>query len=483
MAQIDSGPAVDRFVTRHDRSTHPVAGAIDLGSTVVKAGVLDAEGRLTEVRGIAAPPLSGDGDVREGDGAAYAAIADRLLDWLRDELPEAGPLGIASQRSTFLLWDRRTLSPLVPMISWQDRRGAGWCARNAGLGQSVVHRTGLVLSAHYVGPKLATMLEADTAWARRFRAPGSVFGTLDSYVMARWAREAVHDTDETMAARTAMYDLELGDWSDTLLARYGVPREVLPRVCPTVGRRLPLRGGLVLEASLADQAAGAVTLFQQGAACAVVILGTGAFVMRPAADATERIPGYLAAPVLSRPGSPTTFVQEGPVNGAGTAVDRFGKGPTPLPAEDPTPDAFCLPDAAGLGAPFWRPEIGFTLSTRAEGLPPSDLRRVAIEGVLFRVRQVLDDLAVGGSHRVLLAGGLTRETAIPSGMAAVLKRPVHVLDSHEAVLIGASRLAAGLDPFASPPVTEVRPDREGAYLPAKYGRWRSWVERLLVKAG
>jgi glycerol kinase len=310
-----------------------------------------------------------------------------------------------------------------------------------------------------------------------------VFGTLDSYVIARRARETVHHTDETMAARTAMYDVERGDWSDTLLARYGVPREVLPRVRPTVDRRLPFRDGLTLEASLADQASGALTLFEQGTDCAVVILGTGAFVMRPAADASERIPGYLAAPVLSRPGTPTTFVQEGPVNGAGTAVDRFGAGPTALLPDDPTAEAFCLPDAAGLGAPFWRPEIGFTLSTAAEGLPPSELRRIAIEGVLFRVRQVLDDLAVGDSHRILLAGGLTRDSAVPSGLAALLGRPVHVLDSHEAVLIGASRLAAGLDPFASPPVTAVRPAGEGAYLPAKYERWRSWAERLLIKTG
>ena len=470
-------------MTRRARSTGTLAGAIDLGSTVVKAALLDTDGRLAEVRGIAAPPLSGDGDVREGDGAAYAAIADELLAWLRAELPEEGPLGIASQRSTFLLWDRETREPLVPMISWQDRRGAGWCKRNAELEPCVIQRTGLVLSGHYVGPKLATLLEADAAWARRFRDPRSVFGTLDTYVMARWTRDAVRETDETMAARTAIYDLELGAWSETLMTRYGISREALPRVRPTVDRRLRLDNGLVLQASLADQASGALTLFEEDAACAVVILGTGAFVMRPAADASERVAGYLTAPVLSLPGSPTVFVQEGPVNGAGTAIDRFGNGPTELPRNDPTPDAFCLPDATGLGAPFWRSEIGFTLSTPAEGLPQSELRRVAIEGVLFRVRQVLDDLTAGNPHRILLAGGLTREAAVPPGMAAVLNRPVHVLDSHEAALLGASRLAAGLDPYASPPVTKVHPGSEGAYLAAKYERWRSWVERSIVTAG
>jgi len=482
MAQIDAGPTGKRPVTRRTGSTSLTAGAIDLGSTVIKAGVLDANGCLARDRGIAAPPLTGDRDVREGDAAAYAAIADQLLGWLRAELPEGSPLGVASQRSTFLLWDRETRTPLVPFISWQDRRGAGWCARNEAFGRQIIQRTGLVLSAHYVGPKLATLLESDAAWARHFHDPRSMFGTLDSYMMSRWANEPVHDTDVTMAARTAMFDLENGEWSDALLSRYAVPRETLPRVRHTTKRRLALENGLLLDSSLADQAAGALTLFEAGAACAVVILGTGAFVMRPAEGAAERVPGYLTAPILSRAGEPTAFVLEGPINGAGTAVDRFGVGPTPLPRTDTTPDAFCLPDAAGLGAPYWRPAIGFTLSRSADGLPSSELRRIATEGVLFRVRQVLEDLSVTDAHRVLLAGGLTRETAIPSGLAALLGRSVHVLDSHEAVLIGASRLAAGLKPFSSPPTTEVRPCPEGAYLPAKYERWRSWVEQLLVKS-
>jgi len=460
-----------------------VAGAIDLGSTVVKAGVLDADGRMAEVRGIAAPPLSGDGDLREGDAAAYAEVADRLLGWLRAELPEASPLGIASQRSTFLLWDRESRTPLVPMISWQDRRGAGWCARNEAAEPQVIRRTGLVLSAHYVGPKLATLLEADADWAGGFHDPRSMFGTLDSYVMSRWASEQVHDTDVTMAARTAMFDLECGDWSGALLSLYGVPRKSLPRVCHTAGRKLPLDNGLVLTSSIADQASGALTLFEEGTECAVVILGTGAFVMRPTGNASERVPGYLTAPALSREGEPPALVVEGPVNGAGTAVDRFGDGPTPLPRRDPSPEAFCLPDTAGLGAPYWRPEIAFTLSPSSEGLPSSELRRVAIEGVLFRVRQVLEDLSATGPHRILLAGGLTREPSIPTGLAALLNRPVEVLDSHEAVLIGAARLAAGLKPFASPPTTEVRPGSDGAYLQAKYERWRSWLKQLLVNAG
>jgi glycerol kinase len=369
------------------------------------------------------------------------------------------------------------------MISWQDSRAARWCVTHAELEPTVVRSTGLVLSAHYVGPKVATLLESDVEWAGRFREARSRFGTLDSFVMSRWCREDVHETDVTMAARTAMFDLALGKWSEALLRRYAIPRDALPLVRPSTGRGLRLDDGLMLRTSIADQAAAALTLFQEGESCSVAILGTGAFVMRPAAGATERVPGYLCAPVLARPGSEPVFVQEGPVNGAGAAVDRFGTGPTPLPRVDPSPQAFCIPDAAGLGAPFWRPEIGLTLSAAAEGLAPPDLRRIAVEGVLFRVRQALDGLGALDSGRILVAGGLTREASVPSGLAALLDRPVHVLDDHEAVLLATARLAADLSPFVSPPAAVVRPGLEGGYLRDKYPRWEAWLERQLVRTG
>jgi glycerol kinase len=458
----------------------PLAVAIDLGSTMIKAAVLDADGFLAASRALEAPPLAGEGEIREGDAVAYAAAADELLTWLAGRVPRRTPLGIASQRSSFLLWDRDNGKPLAPMISWQDRRAADWCTRQAGLHEEVVRTTGLVLSAHYVGPKLATLVERERRWRDWLQGGQSLFGTLECYLTWRWSERRVHETDVTMAARTAMFDLERGDWSDELLARFDVPREVLPRVRPTTGRRVPLANGLVLTAGVADQAAGALALFDPATSCTVVNLGTGAFVLRPLPDARERLPGYLTAPILAPADGRTTYAVEGSINGAGAAVDRFGHGPTEFPEQDPRPEAYCLPDAAGLGAPFWRPEWGFTLSDAARTLDRDGLRRVTLEGLLFRIRQVVEDLSPGRSpDRLLLAGGLTREPAVARGLAALVGRSVHVLDAHEAVLIGAARMATGLSAFASPATSAIDPGGEGAYLRSKYPRWREWLQSLI----
>jgi glycerol kinase len=448
------------------------AAALDLGSTLLKAGTLDGRGRIVRERSLPAPPLEGNGDIRECDGSKYAAVADELLSWLVEQCPAETAVGIASQRSTFLLWDPETGKHATPMISWQDRRAAGWCTRHGYAEQEIINRTGLVLSAHYAGPKLAVTPERNK--------DTTLFGTLESYLLWRWSEGGSHETDLTMAARTAMFDLSAGNWSPELLSLYGVDASCLPRVMPTAGRSIPLSNGLRITATIADQAAGALALLADDE-CALVNLGTGAFVLKPGAGATTRIAGYLTGPVLGRDEGDDLFALEGSINGAGSAVDRYGREPSELPENDPSAAAFCIPDSAGLGSPYWRPDLGFTLSREAEMLDLADCRRIALEGLLFRVRQVIEDLSPGSPpERVLLSGGLSREPFIAPALAVLLERPVELVQHSEGTLTGAARLAASLQPFAEPKTAIVLPGSAGGYLPDKYGRWREWIDYVVA---
>jgi glycerol kinase len=454
-------------MTRSHESRSILAAGLDLGSTLLKAGILDERGLLMRERPLQAPPLRGSGEIRECAAGEYVAAAEELLEWLVRQCPADTPIGIASQRSTFLLWDRDTGDHLTPMISWQDRRAAGWCARHVDAEQEIIQRTGLVLSAHYAGPKLAVT----AGWTRN-----TLFGTLESYLAWRWSKGEAHETDLTMAARTAMLDLNSGDWSSTLLSLYDIPASCLPRVLPTAGRSTPLHCDLRITATVADQAAGALALFPEDAGCALVNLGTGAFVLMPTTGPETRVAGYLTGPILGRADGNHLFALEGSINGAGNAVDRYGREPSVLPERDPSPAAFCLPDAAGLGAPYWRPDLGFKLSREAELLDLPDCRRSALEGLLFRVRQVMDDLSPDSPHeRILLAGGMSREPFIGPGLAALLDRPVELVKISEGALTGAARLAADLVPCAEPATTIIEPGPAGGYLRDKYHRWLEWV--------
>jgi len=462
-------------------ASSPVAVGLDLGTTTLKAGILDERGRLAGVRSVAAPAVTETGDRLEGDAAAYAAAATGLLHEVARYVPRGTPLGMATQRSTFTLWDRRDGTPRFPMISWQDRRAAGWCDRHRALEAEIVRRTGLLLSAHYAGPKLAAMREADEAFATALHSGRFAFGTLDSFLIWRWSAGGRHQTDLTMAARTLLVDLARDDWSPDLLARFGVPASVLPAIVPSTGTRLTADAGLELGATLSDQAAAALAVFDPARPTALVNLGTGAFVLCPADRFDPARKGYLIAPVLAGADGERRYAREGTVNGAGPAVDRFAPGPTELPEADPCPEGFAVPDRSGLGSPFWRPDVGLTLSPAAERLPGPARRRVVLEGLLFRVRQILEDLAgEAPPQRIVVAGGLTLDPAVGDGLAALLERPVDLLLERESGLLGASRLAAGLEPFAASPTEAVEPGAHGAYLPRKFAAWKRWLGDTLA---
>lgn len=460
----------------------PRALALDLGSSYVKAAVLDGDERLARVVSGPAPALEGEQGIREGDAEAYLAVVRAVLGDVCAGLPSGLPLGIASQRSTFVLWSRRDGRPIRPMVSWQDTRGADWCAAHGDLRPEVFARTGLQLSAHYAGPKLAAMLERHAELAATLRGGDVLFGTLECYAMWQLANEPVHRIDSSMAARTAMLDLSDLSWSRHLLEAFRVPESILPRVGPSRFPELPCRSGPRITASVADQAAGGLAALRPGGDEAWVNLGTGGFVLRPASGPGERVAGFLTAPIVDAAPLGRRFVVEGAIGGAGTAVDRFGRGPTELPANDPSPRAFCLPDVAGLGAPYWRPDLRFTLSPEAEALAPACRRRIALEGVLFRVRQVLDGLRT--SHpwsRVLLSGGLARDPFVGRGLAAVLQRDVERLEMTEGILTGTTRLAAGLEPYRPPRTVRCSPGAHGGYLADKYRRWSNWVASLVER--
>ena len=81
-----------------------------------------------------------------------------------------------------------------------------------------------------------------------------------------------------------------------------------------------------------------------------------------------------------------------------------------------------------------------------------------------------------------LIGNLSKGYQQRVGIAqAIIHTPaVVVLDEPEATLLGAARLAAGMEAWCSPAVHTVEPTDAGAYLPEKFPRWQGWLTELLA---
>ncbi|HTF91260.1 MAG TPA: FGGY family carbohydrate kinase [Planctomycetota bacterium] len=462
--------------------------ALDLGSTRIKAARIDDEGRVLQLAHQDAPPITSDGLWREFDPELLVLRAAAALGHVMPYKDES--LAIASQRSSFVLFDlsdARGSRPLTSVISWQDRRGADWISSHADAENWIGELTGLPLSAHYVGPKLAALFAEDPVLAGRAHAGKVRLGTLETWLAwgFGWKHRKVHPhwTDETMAARTLLFDPRLGEWSPRLCEFFGVPLAMLPRVLPSCGRHDDA-GEMVLAASIADQSAGALHAVGGGSDGVLVNFGTGTFVLAPVGTEWTRRPGYLTALLLSR-GTDSgarerIYALEGTIN-AGSSLITTAAETSQIVLEELPDAAHALVDSNGIGAPHWRPDLGPIWSPAAAALSPPAQKRIAELGLCFRVREILEDLKTN-DRRCVVAGGALHDEAFAQRLADALGRTIEVCTEPEATLLGAAGLARGDDFARGRALTRtVEPGRFREHLDRRFEAWRLWVASALAR--
>jgi glycerol kinase len=405
---------------------------------------------------------------------------------------ELTAVGIANQRETTVVWDRRSGEPLGRAIVWQDRRTAGRCSE---LPVDLIReRTGLVPDPYFSATKLEWILER-TDRPRRELA----FGTVDSWLVWRLTDGAVHATDVTNASRTMLFGLDTHEWDEELLALFGVERSLLPRVVPSsgvVGEARFLGATVPITGIAGDQQA---ALFGQGcfsAGDAKTTFGTGCFVLVNAGDACEPPPrGLLRTAAAVAPGAPPQYALEGSVLVAGAAVQWLrdglglisgtGEAEALATSVDSTDGVVFVPALTGLGSPHWDPDARGLVSGLTRGTTRAHLVRAALEAIAFQVADVLD--AFPGEVAVLRAdGGATANAFLMQFQSDLLGCPVQVAADAEATALGAAALAGlGTGAWEGPDDVRARIRRGARYEPAmsrdeaaaRRGEWSRAVER------
>ena len=119
-------------------------------------------------------------------------------------------IGIANQRETTLVWDRKTGKPIYPAIVWQCRRTADKCAllKEQGVTKEIRDKTGLVIDAYFSGTKVAWILDHVSGARERAERGELAFGTIDTWLLWKLTDGAVHKTDYTNASRTLLFNID-----------------------------------------------------------------------------------------------------------------------------------------------------------------------------------------------------------------------------------------------------------------------------------
>ena len=377
---------------------------------------------------------------------------------------QVAAMGIANQRETALVWDRRSGEPIHPAIVWQDRRTAETCARlrRDGAEALVQDRAGLLLDPYFSATKVGWMLD-HVAGARERALRGEIlFGTVDTYLLWRLSGGKVHVTDATNASRTALYDIRRGTWDPELCRLFGVPAPMLPEVgacagefavaeAAHFGRPLPIRGVAGdQQAALIGQAC-----FEPGMVKAT--FGTGAFILLNTGATPVRSEHRLLTTIAYQLGGQPCYALEGSIFSAGATVQWLRDGlhlvrssaeTGDLAAEsDPDQPVYLVPAFVGLGAPHWDAGARGTITGLTRGSGRREIARAALESTAFQTRDLLDamradDAGREGEAAVIRAdGGMSASDYTMQSVADMIDAPVDRPVVRETTALGAAYLA------------------------------------------
>lgn len=443
-------------------SRRPVLLGIDLGTSSVKVGLVDLEGRLLTTTREDYPvshPRAGWAETDPAQWWSAVVHAVRAATAVAAGRPVA--IGLSGQMHG-LVATGADLEPVRPAMLWSDSRAIPQLAAYRQLPAHVRWRLRNPLSPGMAGPMLAWLAThepislAATRWALQPK----------DWLRTRLTRQ-VH-AEPSDASATLLYSLTEDRWDPDVLAALGVNGDVLAPLLPASGSAaghlddaaaagLGLPPGLPVAAGAADTAAAALGSGLVAPGHAALTIGSGAQLVAPvetldrSARVTEPVThtyraatdsGWYAMAACLNAGLALTWVRT--VLGISWSELYAAAGSEPRP-DDP----LFLPHLAGERTPYLDPDMRGAWLGLAPQHDRTVLLRAALEGVALSIRQALDALRQDGHPvtQLRLAGGGSTDGGWRQMLADVLGCELRPVDAPAASARGAALLgmrAAGL---------------------------------------
>ncbi|GGN23761.1 glycerol kinase [Actinoplanes campanulatus] len=483
--------------------------AIDQGTTSTRCIVFDRRGQLVslaqqEHKQYFPRPGWVEHDAME-IWRNVERLAPRVLRRAGIGLDQLAALGIANQRETTVIWDRRTGVPVGRAIIWQDTRTDALVHSLAALSASseISEISGLPLATYFSGPRLRWMLDHTPGLRARAERGEVLCGTMETWLIWNLTGRAQHVTDVTNASRTMLLDVRGLDWSPRALDFFGIPRAMLPTVRPSIGgfgtasEAFP---GVRIGAALGDQQAALFgqTCFTPGEAKCTY--GTGSFLLlNTGAELVHPGNGLLSTVAYQIAGAPAVYALEGSIAITGSLVQWF-RDQLELISSAPEIETlartvadnggcYIVPAFSGLYAPYWRSEARGVIVGLTSYITKGHLARAVLEATAWQTREVVDAMNANSGLTLTtlkVDGGMTADNLLMQMIADVLDVPVVRPLAVETVSLGAA-YAAGLAVGYWPDLDGLRRNWHiaGQWMPAmdpalrdgEYANWRRAVER------
>jgi glycerol kinase len=445
-------------------------GAIDQGTTSTRFIVFDHSGRIVAVaqkehEQIFPKPGWVEHDPDEIWRCTQEVIAEAMqAQGLHPK--DLAAVGITNQRETTIVWDRKTGRPVYNALVWQDTRvddAVAEFSRDGGQDR-FREKTGLPLATYFSGLKIRWILKNVPGARETAEAGDLLFGNVDTFLVWKLTggtQGGVHVTDVTNASRTQLMDLATLAWDQEMLAAYGIPEKILPKIASSseiYGKaQLDAIKDVPIAGILGDQQAALVgqTCFNAGEAKNTY--GTGCFMLENTGTKLIRSKFGLLTTVAYKFGDePAHYALEGSIAISGALVqwlrDNLGliqkSSDVEALARTVTDNGgvYFVPAFSGLYAPHWKASARGVIAGMTRYANKGHLARAVLEATAFQTREVLEAMEKDSQiHLKALRtdGGMVENDLLMQFQADILNLPVVRPVIKETTALGAA-YAAGL---------------------------------------
>lgn len=436
--------------------------AIDLGTSSVKVLVVDRRGQVVGRGGASYPtqhPFPGF-DEQEVDDWLEATITATTA--ARRFAPgiEIHAVTVTGQMHGTVLFDERNRS-LGRAIVWSDRRATDELTD--------LERTLPPDLPSRIGGPLANGYQVTTlSWIRRHRQRTwsrirKVLLPKDALVLLLTGIAA---TDPSDAVSTGLLDAKTGQWDGAILEALGANPEWLPPILPSgtpivplasdAAQALGLAAGIPVIVAGGDAPVAAVGSGVTSERAALIVLSTGAQVLRPAsAYAPDPLGRWHTWPAAVPGGGRAAWNRVGAILNAGRAVDWVHRliGPKQTVRElvetaaheSPGADGLLfLPYLAGERSPILDPQARGAFIGLADRHGAPQLMRAVLEGITLGIADAMDLLSGESAppEMIFLGGGGSLSPLWRQIVADTIGAPIQTSDQSDTSAFGAARIAA-----------------------------------------
>ena len=246
-------------------------------------------------------------------------------------------IGITNQRETTVAFDRTTGKPLNNAIVWLDKRtdvivhemNEKYSKEEQ---EKLRERCGLPINTYFSAVKMRWLLQNAQAVKDMAASDGGdsklVFGTIDTWLIAKLTGLKNIVTDSSNASRTMLMNLHTLEWCDENLTMFGIKKCWLPEIKKSSSDNF----GVIAESECSGLKGVGITgvLGDQQAACLGHLLrkgqvkttyGTGCFILQNVGEKPVLSKNGLLGTVCYRIGDKTQYALEGAVEIAGAAIE------------------------------------------------------------------------------------------------------------------------------------------------------------------